>query len=191
MKVYFLRVRFFPIWLLMFVALSCSHDYSHDSLDLEKYQWNMWPEIGAEPGLDGHAVNAPSCGWEKLDRGMGKLVRIPAIQDSHFSPEEQSPVVWFHVRHTLPELWADRDISLHFDGVSYRAEVYLNGEMVGSYQGENTPFSIDITKTVFYVRDNHLSIRVYDPNPGSCGITGKILVVSKPLDQAPENHVNS
>lgn len=197
MKVNFSRMRFFPAWLLMLIALSCSHDYDSDTLDLVKYQWNMWPEMGADPGSDAiykaganlasFPINAPSCGWDDLDRGMGKLVRIPAIQESNFEVGEQSSVVWFHVRHTLPELWAERDITLHFGGVSFRAEVYLNGELVGAYLGANTPFSMDITDKVYYVRDNHLSIRVYDPDPGSCGITGKIIVVSKPFDQAPTN----
>ncbi len=181
-------MKFSPVWLVMLFTWSCSHDYNSDTLDLVKYQWNMWPDVGAEPGNDADykagadlaslPINAPSCGWDDLDRGMGKLVRIPAIQESHFKPEEQSSVVWFHVRHTLPELWAERDITLHFGGVSHSAEIYLNGELVGAYLGANTPFSLDITEKVYYVRDNHLAIRVYDPDPGSCGITGKILVVS-------------
>ena len=106
--------------------------------------------------------------------------------DSHFETDDQSTVTWFHVRHTLPELWAERDITLSIAGVSHQAEVYLNGELVGSYQGSNSPFTIDITSKVYYVRDNHLTLRVYDPDPASCGITGTIVVISKPLDQIPE-----
>ncbi len=187
--------RILPLWVLLLVAFSCSHTYDSNTLDLGKYQWNMWPDMeavagpdslygaGTEPGT--WPSNAPSCGWDVLHRGNGKLVRIPAILDLNFTPEEQSSVTWFHCRHTLPSLWAERDISLSFEGVSHRAEVYLNEELVGVYLGENSPFTIDITEKVFYVRDNHLSIRVYDPIPGFCGITGNILVVSIPLNQTP------
>ena len=80
---------------------------------------------------------------------------------------------------------------IHFDTLPEQAAMrlsdYLNGELVGSFKGSNTPFSLDITEKVYYVRDNHLAIRVYDPEPELCGITGKILVVSTPLDQAPKN----
>ena len=128
----------------------------------------------------------PSSMWV-LHRGMGKLVRVPALQGDHFKPEEQSELTWFHCRHTLPELWAEREISLKFEGVNQEAEVYLNGELVGAFLGENTPYTIDITDKVYYVRDNHLVVLVYDPNPASCGISGNILVVSTPPDQIPRN----
>ena len=176
---------------------SCSHDYDSNTLDLVKYQWNMWPDQEMQSAFNElHAgvndpgrlhSNPPSCDWDVLHRGNGKLVRIPAIAESHFSPEEQSSVIWFHVRHTLPELWAGREISLSFEGVSQQVEIYLNEELVGAYLGKNTSFTIDITDKVYYVRDNHLALRVYDPVPGSCGITGKILVVSKVPDQVTEH----
>ena len=189
----FTLIKFFVVWLFLALTFSCSHTYDSDTLDLVKYQWNMWPDMEAVAGPDSLyaagtdpgslPVNPPSCGWDVLHRGNGKLVRIPATLDMQFSPEEQSSVAWFHVRHTLPDLWAGRDITLSFEGVSHRAEIYLNEELVGAFLGDNTPFTIDITDKVFYVRDNHLAIRVYDPDPGSCGITGKILVVSKPVEQ--------
>ncbi len=179
--------RFIPGLLLFSVLISCSHDYDSDTLDLGKYQWNMWPEMEVQTGPGELAVNEPSCGWDVLHRGMGNLVRIPAIQGEHFKPEEQSELIWFHCRHTLPELWAEREISLKFEGVSHEAEVYLNGELVGAFLEKDSPFTIDITDKVYYVRDNHLVVRVYDPNPGACGISGNILVVSTPPDQIPRN----
>lgn len=174
-----LTFRYTILFFSFVLLVSCSHDYESDTLDLGKYQWNMWPDM--------EASETPSCGWEVLHRGNGKLVRIPAIQDQHFNVEEQSPVVWFHVRHTLPELWEHREISLRMEGVSKRADIYLNEEHVGSFMGDQSPYILDISDKVYYVRDNHLAIRVYDPVSASGGITGKILVVSKPPDQAPRN----
>lgn len=174
-----IKMKYISCCLLFILIVSCSHDYESNSLDLGKYQWNMWPdpEAGAEP----------SCGWEVLNRGNGKLVRIPAVQDAHFSSEEQSQVVWFHVRHTLPELWEHREISLKFEGLSQEADVYLNDKLVGSIDGSDTPITMDISDRVYYVRDNHLQIRVKDSNPESCGISGNIIVVSTPLNQVPGN----
>jgi len=179
--------RIIPGLLLISVLVSCSHDYDSDTLDLGKYQWNMWPEEDVQTGPDELVGHEPSCGWDVLHRGMGKLVRIPATLESSFKPEEQSSVAWFHCRHTLPELWAEREISLKFEGVSHEAEVYLNGELVGTFLAMDTPYTIDISDKVYYVRDNHLVVRVYDPDPASCGISGNILVVSTPPDQVPRN----
>lgn len=179
----YIWIRIIPLWVIMVSALGCSHDYTADTMDLGTYQWNMWPDVKANWEVDSTLLlHPPSCGWEVLHRGNGKLVRIPALMDEHF-PGEQATVTWFHCRHTLPELWAEREVTLNFGGVSTRAEVYLNEKLVGTHLGRNIPFLLDISDEVYYVRDNHLAIRVYDPVAGSGGITGKILLVSKPDDQ--------
>lgn len=54
---------------------------------------------------------------------------------------------------------------LNFEAVDYRCEVSLNGRPVGSHQGGNTPFSIDVTDAI---RDgeNELIVRVEDETEG-------------------------
>ena len=174
----------------------CSHDYKSNVLRLESYQWNFWPEPEAVPGPDSLYAgqypvsdlpeHTPSIGWEVLERGTGKLVRIPAQAHAHFPDDKRSRVSWFHCRHTLPELWEDREITLSFEGVSHRAEVYLNEQLVGVHLGKREPFELDITPVVYYTRDNHLAIRVYDPDPDSCGITGAIHVIASGLNAEGE-----
>lgn len=180
----------------LLLGKGCSHDYKSNVLRLETYQWNFWPEQEADPGADslfakGRSLQAyphhePSCGWEVLERGNGKLVRIPAQSYAHFPAGERSQVSWFHCRHTLPDLWQDHEITLSFEGVSHRAEVYLNEQLVGVHLGKREPFTIDITPVVYYVRDNHLMIRVFDPDPDSCGITGTIHVIASGVNEEGE-----
>jgi hypothetical protein len=177
-----------PVWLVLcgLLAAGCSHDYKSNELRLETYQWNFWPDpegaivpdavYDGDPAPGDLPVNTPSCGWESLHRGMGRLVRIPAQSYQYFEEDDRSTVAWFHCRHTLPELWEDQEITLSFEGVSHRAEVYLNEQLVGTHLGHRTSFDLDITPVVYYTRDNHLAIRVYDPDPDSVGITGPILV---------------
>lgn len=42
----------------------------------------------------------------------------------------------------------EKRLFLHFGGVNYRADVYLNGEKIGSHEGGFTPFQFEITAKV-------------------------------------------
>lgn len=53
--------------------------------------------------------------------------------------------VWYRKVFTLPESFAGKRCILHFGAVDYVANVYINGEKVGSHKGGYTPFCFDIT----------------------------------------------
>lgn len=200
---YFTFMRYFLlIPLFFFVLASCSHDYDSNTLDLSFYQWNLWAEeeAGSTENLSKNLAadssdlssHPPSCGWDVLHRGIGKLVRIPALMEEHLadaddkesgSEEHFSGVSWFHTRFTLPELWAERDIELKFEDTGPVVQVYLNEILVGSHRGEGASFSIDVTRDIYYVRDNHLAIRITSPERGPGGSAGSIKVVSSELER--------
>jgi hypothetical protein len=181
-------MRYFSAIISLLLVISCSHSYQSNTLDLGFYQWNMWPDTLAIPGADSlYGTGAdlsllpshpPSCGWEVLHRGNGKLVRVPAVGETHFPEVQYSPVYWFHCRFSLPDLWDRQKIVLQLEGVSHRAEVYLNENLVGFHLGGGTPFRIDLTDRVYYTRDNHMAIRICDPREGKGGITGKVVLVA-------------
>jgi hypothetical protein len=163
---------------VMVLLGACSHDYQNSSLDLAFYQWNIWLEEDAS--MEGRG--APSCGWEEMHRGVGKLVRIPAHVGEHFSPD-YAGVSWYHTRFTLPELWAGREVSIHFEGISGNLQVFLEGKLVGEHPLSSGPFSMDVSDHIFYTRDNHLCLRIADPRPGQGGVTGKIFMKTTPLEE--------
>jgi len=172
-------------WSLLLVLLtpliSCSHKYNSDILDLSFYQWNQWPDSDADwseasiysqsEAVEMHPSNPPTCGWEVLHRGNGKLVRIPVVLMDHVG------VSWYHCRFTLPEIWEERKIVLRFEAAGPQVEVYLNEKLLGFFQDRNTPFELDVTNQIYYVRDNHLAIRITDPLGGG-GVSGNISVKS-------------
>lgn len=166
--------RIFIILTLVLTA-SCSHRFDPDVQSLDFYQWNLWHDEGATP--DGVL---PSCGWEDLHRGMGKLVRIPAPLDEYFPGKEAPAVYWYHCRFTLPEKWEELPISLVFEAASPIIRVFLNEQEVGFVRVEEGSFELDVSDEIYYTRDNHLSIRVSVPGGESvqrpAGITGNILV---------------
>ncbi|MEA3460911.1 MAG: hypothetical protein U9R49_03455 [Bacteroidota bacterium] len=171
------KIHFLLISLSIMLMGSCSHKFDSNTLGLEFYQWNLWQDSEAEPGDD-----LPSCGWDNFHRGKGKLVRIPASLEEHFPGLENSDVFWYHCRFTLPEQWENKQISLIFKEAGPSVEVFLNEEHVGSYQDEDGAFELDVSNSIFYTRDNHISIRISDAQVETAkklnGITGTILMKS-------------
>jgi len=169
------RILLLLISAILIPGTSCSHNYDPDIQNLDFYQWNLWQDTGADPG-----EIVPSCGWEDLHRGMGRLVRIPAAPGEHFSEDGGKAVYWYHCRFTLPEKWEEKQISLVFEEAGPILHIFLNRELLGSFQNEKGAFELDVSESIYYVRDNHLSIRISNSDGKSPeklrGITGNILV---------------
>ena len=170
-----IQILFYALFLILMG--SCSHKYDSNTLGLDFYQWNLWEDTGPV-----QADDLPSCGWDDLHRGKGKLVRIPASLEEHFPGIEESSVFWYHCRFTLPDQWEGKSISMVFEGAGPVLKVFLNEEEAGSFQGEEGAFKLDVSDVIYYTRDNHLAIRVSGLEAETAGkqngITETILVKS-------------
>jgi hypothetical protein len=60
----------------------------------------------------------------------------------------------------IPASFRGRRIKLVFDGVYSGAEVWLNGERVGSHEGGFSPFELDVTRAAHIGGDNLLAVLV-------------------------------
>lgn len=56
-------------------------------------------------------------------------------------------IVWYKKEFSYP-LNANKRLFIHFGAVNYLADVYLNGEKIGSHEGGFTPFQFEITGKV-------------------------------------------
>jgi beta-galactosidase/beta-glucuronidase len=78
------------------------------------------------------------------------------------------PVVWYRRTITADDVAAsgrttdDDRLVLHFGAVDYHADVWLNGHLVGSHEGGQTPFSFDITEHMRSGEDVSLVVRAED-----------------------------
>ena len=181
MKMVFTR-KIFLLALGLVIIGGCSHSFDSNVLDLSFYQWNFWQDVDAT--LDD---GSPSCGWEALHRGTGKLVRIPALAEEYFPGESAAKVYWYHCRFTLPEDWEDREVTLNFEDVGPATQVFLNQDQVGSHLGEEGVFEIEVTDVIFYTRDNHLAVRIVSSDQGRGGIGGTITISSEnPGGETPQ-----
>lgn len=152
-------IRLSVLAILLALLCACSHKFDSNVLDLAFYQWNLW----ADPDASAENMD-PSCGWDELQRGKGKLVRIPALAREHFSAVRDGEVYWYHCRFTLPENFEEREVTFRFEGVGPVTAVYLNQGLVGSHQGDTGEWEIDVSDVIYYTRDNHLAIRISVPD---------------------------
>jgi hypothetical protein len=74
---------------------------------------------------------------------------------------------WYRTQFTLPAELAGRTLTLTFKGINYRAEVWANGERVGSIAGAFTRGVFDVTARLKPGQPNAVAVRVSPPpHPG-------------------------
>ncbi len=111
----------------------------------------------ADAGLDAHWYN----GSQKFER----RINIPYCFESKLSGIADTsfhPWAWYNRQITLPAGWQGRRVLLHFGAVDYQSMVWVNGQMVGSHEGGNTPFQLDITP-LLKTGANSITVRALDP----------------------------
>lgn len=79
---------------------------------------------------------------------------------------------WWYIKDfEVPELEAGRRVFLEFDGISYKADIYLNGVMLASCEKVKGPYrrySFDVTP--FIQAHNQLKVKVYRAEAGDFNI---------------------
>lgn len=74
---------------------------------------------------------------------------------------------WYRNEFVIPAELAGRTMMLNFDGINWKADVYVNGEKTGRIEGAFTRGRFDITDFVKAGQTNALAVRIYrNDNPG-------------------------
>jgi hypothetical protein len=85
------------------------------------------------------------------------------ISDSFFQAD-----FWYRNEFTVPAAFSGKDVWLNFDGVNWKAEVYLNGEKLGRIEGAFIRGRYDVTSKLRAGQKNALAVRiVQNATPGS------------------------
>ena len=111
----------------------------------------------------GKEPNAPS------DSIAENFSNLPMPTDSPFKP-----AWWYRKEFELPPQWQGKRVWLHFDGINYRAEIWLNGHQVaGADQvaGAWRLFCFEVTPWVHAGGKNALAVAVSPPEANDLGIT--------------------
>ena len=86
-------------------------------------------------------------------------------------PETVPASCWYRTTFNLPALKKGEHVILNFDGISYRANVWLNGRQIANCQqmfGTFRQFEYDVTKQAS--QKNELTIEVFCAQPGDPNI---------------------
>jgi beta-galactosidase len=152
-------------------------------VDLSNNNWKLWLDTNAKwvnDKLFANAVdvkelpvNLPTGGWEALKKAEGKTVHLPATVEQYFWGKNKNlygvsgnyvGVSWFTTTFNVPKNQKSKRISLHFEAIRFRAEIFINKKLVAYDLINGTPFEVDITKHINAGLANKIAVRITDPN---------------------------
>ena len=141
--------------------------------------------LPADVDLKKLPVNPPTGGWGMLNRSNSIPVTLPTTVEEHFWGEtglraykdeywfERTDldvkngnylgVSWWWKEISIPPRFQDKIVRLHVRGARLRAEVFLNGKLVGYDLMGETSFSCDVSGAVLPGQKNLLAIRITNP----------------------------
>ena len=74
---------------------------------------------------------------------------------------------WYRTEFSVPRSYAGKQVWLHFDGINYRADVWVNGHDLGSIKGAFARGLFDVTPYVAVGGANALAVHILpQPHPG-------------------------
>ena len=119
--------------------------------------------------LDGEwmfVIDSTNSGFdENWQNGISSLsprkVMVPHTWNIEKGTEEYAGLAWYEKKIKVPKDWKNKTIRLKFGAVYHDAIVYVNGQKVcENLNAGYTPFTADITKFVFFKRDNIIVVAV-------------------------------
>ena len=171
--------------IILVFSYSCKQESKLKSInDLSNNEWYIWPDKEAQwiddtlflppVNIDKLPVNLPTCGWEALFNNKSLPTTIPATVEEYLWNENGNyygiagnykGVSWFYTYIDIPANLEGKGkrIVLDFESVRLRAEVFVEGQLVGYDLIDGTPFQVDITNAVKYGQENRLAVRITDP----------------------------
>jgi len=96
-----------------------------------------------------------------------QFANLPMPADSPFNRSW-----WYRAEFTAPAVAARGATWLHFDGINYRANVWINGQLIASKDavaGAYCRYAFDVTKNMKRGR-NAIAVEVFPPTPGDLAI---------------------
>lgn len=117
--------------------------------------------LGDNPSAN--AVGFDDTGWRNLDLPHDWSIEgafdsnNPMGNDGGYLP---AGIGWYRKTFTVPASWKDKLVSIYFEGVYMKSEVFINGKSLGIYPYGYSTFSYNLTPYLKLSSENLLSVRV-------------------------------
>lgn len=178
------RHSIFFIIASLILTVSCSRTIPQSNDFTLSEGWKI--QSSAKTALTGEALStngaASTDGWydasvpstvlgSLCDNGLYKDALTGMNYDKLIKRDDFEPSWWYVRDFSLPALMKDQRICLEFEGISYYAEVWLNGSRIASKDemyGPFRQFSFDVTKLV--KENNTLAVEVFRCKDGDFNI---------------------
>jgi len=98
-------------------------------------------------------------------QGFEDTITVPFCPESKLSGVQHVDFIeamWYHRKLSIPADWEGKRIRLHFGGVDYEAEVFVDGVSAVTHYGGTISFCVDITHLVRPGASHDLVVRVLD-----------------------------
>lgn len=92
------------------------------------------------------------------ERGAGKIPDISEVGAKFYT-------YWFRNKFIIPESFAGKSVWMQFDGINYKAEIWLNGQKLGDMAGMFNRGLFDISKAAVVGGENILAVLVHPIDP--------------------------
>ena len=105
-------------------------------------------------------------------QGFDREITVPFCPESRLSGVGHTDFIedmWYHRQIGIPAAWKGRKVLLHFGGVDFESEIYVDGVSAGFHFGGSASFTHDLTPYVKAGATHDLVVRVHDVSRGSSG----------------------
>lgn len=170
------HATFFP---LSSVEEAFSDGRSSEWVQMLNGTWKFnWVANVEDRPLDFYQANFDTSGWNDIEvpscwqmQGFGTPIYTNIKYPFDKNPPKiagvnGNPVGSYLRTFMIPENWDNREVFIHFDGVSSAFYIWVNGQKVGYSQGSRTPAVFNLSE---YLRkgENELAVQVFRWSDGS------------------------
>ena len=130
-----------------------------------QFRRDSWVNLNGEWSCELDVGQSGSDRGLAASTGFDTPIVVPFCPESELSRvgwRDFIPAIWYHRVIEIPAEWAGRRVLLHFGGVDYESEAYLDGELAGRHYGGAASFAYDVTRRVRPGDVHHLVVHARD-----------------------------
>jgi len=111
--------------------------------------------------------------WFNYPESFDRKILVPFPWGSRLSEvKNEADIAWYARKIQIPGSWKGEKVFVIFGACDWKTIVWLDGQLIGIYQGGYTPFEFDLTPYIKYGQSQSLVLKV-DDTPHDFKLFGK------------------